>query len=126
MEYAVGFIFAVVFLFILCSPSKVSTRSANIVSVSNMGEVYGTRRSFTHVASSYNGKSVRNYYAVTAKPVKTNAFLVRYKDGRTEYKEVATTSPLYDSYIKKMTDQFAHILKLVKREVCFNGLKSKK
>lgn len=118
MEYAVGFIFAVVFLFILCSPSKVSTRSANVVSVSNIGEVYGTRRSFTHVASSYNGKSVRNYYAVTTKPVKTNAFLVRYKDGRTEYKEVATTSPLYDSYIKKMTDQFAHILKLVKREVC--------
>ena len=55
MEYAVGFIFAVVFLFI-------------------------------------------------TKPVKTNAFLVRYKDWRTEYEEVATASPPYDFYIKKMVD----------------------
>ena len=46
----------------------------------------------------------RNYYAITTEPVKTNAFLVIYKDGRTKYEEVATTSPLYDSYIKKMTD----------------------
>lgn len=104
MEYAVGFIFAVVFLFILCSPSKVSTRSANVVSVSNMGEVYGTKRSFTHVASSYNGKSVKNYYAITTKPIKTDAFLVRYKDGRIEYEEVPTNSALYDFYTQKMTN----------------------
>lgn len=104
MEYAVGFIFAVVFLFILCSPSKASTRSDNVVSVSNMGEVYGTERSFTHVASSYNGKAVRNYYAVTTKPVKTDAFLVRYKDGRIEYEEVPTNSALYASYTQKMTN----------------------
>lgn len=104
MEYVVGFIFAVVFLVILCLPSKASLKVNNVVSVSDMGEVYGTKSSFTHVASSYNGKSVRNYYAVTTKPVKTNAFLVRYNDGRTEYEEVATTSPLYDSYIKKMVD----------------------
>lgn len=104
MEYAVGFIFAAVFLFILCSPSKVSTRSANVVSVSNMGEVYGTKRSFTHVASSYNGKSVKNYYAITTKPIKTDAFLVRYKDGRIEYEEVPTNSALYDFYTQKMTN----------------------
>lgn len=101
MEYAVGFIFAVVFLFILCSPSKASTRSDNVVSVSNMGEVYGTKRSFTHIASSYNGKSVRNYYAVTTKPVKTDAFLVRYKDGRIEYEEVPTNSALHTYYTQK-------------------------
>ena len=118
MEYVIGFIFAVVFLFILCAPSKAQSKTNMVVSVSDMGNVYGTKSSFTHVASSYNGKSVRNYYAITTKQVKTNAFLVRYKDGRTEYEEVATTSPLYDSYIKKMTDQFAHILKLVKRKVC--------
>lgn len=104
MEYVVGFIFAVVFLFILCSPPKASTKSDNVVSVSNMGEVYGTKRSFTHVASSYNGKSVKNYYAVTTKPVKTDAFLVRYKDGRVEYEEVPTNSTLYNSYMQKMTN----------------------
>lgn len=104
MEYVVGFIFAVVFLFILCTPSKAQSKTNMVVSVSDMGEVYGTKSSFTHVASSYNGKSVRNYYAITTKPVKTNAFLVRYKDGRTEYEEVATISPLYDFYIKKMVD----------------------
>lgn len=104
MEYAVGFIFAVVFLFILCSPSKASTRSDNVVSVSNMGEVYGTKRSFTHIASSYNGKSVRNYYAVTTKPVKTDAFLVRYKDGRIEYEEVPTNSALHTYYTQKTTN----------------------
>jgi len=104
MEYVVGFIFAVVFLFILCSPSKASTRSDNVVSVSNMGEVYGAKCSFTHVASSYNGKSVKNYYAVTTKPVKTDAFLVRYKDGRIEYEEVPTNSALYTSYTQKMTN----------------------
>lgn len=104
MEYAVGFIFAVVFLFILCSPSKASIKSDNVVSVSNMGEVYGTKRSFTHVASSYNGKSVKNYYAVTNRPVKTDAFLVRYKDGRIEYEEVPTNSALHAYYTQKMTN----------------------
>ena len=104
MEYVIGFIFAVVFLFILCAPSKTQSKTNMVASVSDMGEVYGTKSSFTHVASSYNGKSVRNYYAIKTKPVKTNAFLVRYKDGRTEYEEVATTSPLYDFYIKKMID----------------------
>lgn len=104
MEYVIGFVFAVVFLVILCSPSKASLKANNVVSVSDMGEVYGTKSSFTHIASSYNGKSVRNYYAITTKPVKTNAFLVRCKDGRTEYEDVATASPLYDFYIKKMVD----------------------
>lgn len=118
MEYVVGFIFAIVFLVILCLPSKSASKTSDVVSVSNMGEVYGTKSSFTHVASSYNGKSVRNYYAVTTRPVKTNAFLVRYKNGTTKYEEVPTNSPLYDFYITKVIDQFAHILKLVKREVC--------
>lgn len=104
MEYVVGFVFAVVFLVILCSPSKASLKANNVVSVRDMGEVYGTKSSFTHIASSYNGKSVRNYYATTTKPVKTNAFLVRYKDGTTKYEEVPTNSPLYNSYIKKMID----------------------
>lgn len=104
MEYVIGFIFAVVFLFILCAPSKSQSKTSMVVSISDMGEVYGTKSSFTHVASSYNGKSVRKYYAITTKPVKTNAFLVRYKDGRTKYEEVATASPLYDFYIKKMID----------------------
>lgn len=104
MEYVVGFVFAVVFLVILCSPSKASLKANNVVSVRDMGEVCGTKSSFTHIASSYNGKSVRNYYAITTKPVKTNAFLVRYKDGTTEYEEVSTNSPLYNSYIEKMID----------------------
>lgn len=104
MDYVVAFIFAFVFLFILCAPSRAQSRVDDIVSVSDMGEVYGEKSSFTHVASSYNGKSVKNYYAITARPVKTKAFLVRYKDGRTEYEEVTIGSPIYDSYIKKIID----------------------
>lgn len=101
MEYVVGFIFAIVFLVILCLPSKSASKTSEVVSVSNMGEVYGTKSSFTHVGSSYDGKSIRNYYAVTTRPVKTNAFLVRYKNGTTKYEEVPTNSSLYDFYITK-------------------------